>query len=101
MENTSSIRQLPSWRPRDLALLDSGTSQRSQWPATNPRPAGVRLLTANGVQLQRGADACAMSSMAMATKAIQGGQIAVVGGVYVTDIKFVNRLGPPPLGPPV
>jgi hypothetical protein len=101
MENTSSIQRLPSWRPRDLAMLDSGPREQSQWPATNPRPAGVRLLTANGVQLQRRADACAMSSRAMATKVVQGGHIAVVGGVYVTDVKFLNRLGPPLLGPPV
>ena len=101
MENTSSIRQLPSWRPRDLALLDTGIRERSQWPATNPGSAGVGLLTANGVQLQRGGDTYAMSSMAMATKAIQGGHVAVVGGVHVTDTKFLNRLGPPLLSPPV
>lgn len=101
MENTSRAWQLPSWRPRDLALLDSGITERSQWPATNPRPVGVGLLTTNGVQLQRPADAGAMSSMAMATEAVQGDHIGVVGGVYVTDIKFLNRLGPPLLGPPV
>jgi hypothetical protein len=100
MEHTSRTWQLPSGRPRDLALLDSGIREQSQWPATNPGAAGIRLLTANGVQLQRGADAYAMSTMAMATKAIQGDHIAV-GGVHVTDIKFFNRLGPPPLSPPV
>ena len=101
METTRKTWQLPSWHPRDLALLDSGTRERSQWPATNARPAGVRLRTSNGVQLQRRADACAMSSMAMATKAIQGDHIGFVGGVYVTDVKFLNRLGPPLLSPPV
>ena len=100
MEDTSRTWQLPSWRPRDLALLDSGIREQSQWPATNPGAAGIRLLTANGVQLQQGADTYAMSTMAMATKAIQGDHIAV-GGVHVTDIKFFNRLGPPPLSPPV
>jgi hypothetical protein len=101
MEITSRTWQLPSWRPRDLALLGSSIRERSQWPATGTGPAGVRLLTANGAQLQRGADAYAMSRMAMATKAIQGDHIAVVGGVHVTDTKFLNCLGPPLLSPPV
>jgi hypothetical protein len=101
METTSRTCQLPSWRPLDLARLDSRVRQLSQWSATNPRPVGVGLLTTNGAQPQQRADAGAMSNMAMATKAIQGDHIGVVGGVYVTDIKFVNRLGPPLLSPPV
>ena len=99
MEITSTTWQLPSWRPRDLALLDSGSTEQSQWPATNPRPAGVSLLTASRVQLQRRADAYAMSSMAMANTATQGDH--TLGGVHVTDINFLNRLGPPLLSPPV
>ena len=101
MEFTSRTWLLPSWRPRDLALLGSGVRERSRWLATNPGPAGVRLLTANGVQLQRGADAYAMPGTAMATKAVQGDHIAVVGGVHVTDTKFLYCLGPPLLSPPV
>jgi len=42
-----------------------------------------------------------MSGTAMATKAVQGDHIAVVGGGHVTETKFLYCLGPPLLSPPV
>jgi hypothetical protein len=101
MENTRITWQLPSWRPRDLALPDRGSREQSQRPATNLRLAGDRPLTADAAELQRGAGGYAMSSMAMAAKAVQGDRAAIVGGVHVTDITFLYRLGPPLLRPPV
>jgi hypothetical protein len=102
MVNTSSYWQLPSWRQRDLAMLDHRALQLWQWPAANRQPVGVRtIIAANGVQLLgRGTNAYAMSTMAAATKAMQGDYTAA-DGVHVTDTKFSTRLGPPPDSPPV
>jgi hypothetical protein len=102
MDNISNSRQLPSWRPGDLAVLNCVVRQLWQWPAANRQPVGVRILSvASGVQLQRrGANAYAMWTMATASLEMQGGRIAA-SDVHVTDTKFSTRLGPPPLRPPV
>jgi hypothetical protein len=100
MVNTSSYWQLPSWRQRDL--VNHRPLQLWQWPAENRQPVGVRtIIAANAVQLLgRGTNAYAMSTMATATKAMQGDHTAA-NGVHVTDTKFSTRLGPPPDSPPV
>lgn len=101
MDNRTMYCPLLAGPTPDLPVLPGNATQDPRWRAT------CRLLARSlpgmpGIQLQQGvADAYAMSRSATATQATQGGHIAAARGVHVTDTKFSNRLGPPPISPPV
>ena len=85
----------------DLALVRGDAVEALRWRASwrlNARS----LPATHGAQLRQGAaDGYDMSGIALATMAPQGGHIAAIRAVHVTDTKFSNRLGPPPISPPV
>lgn len=101
MDNPRTYCPLQAVPAPDLAVVGRGPTEAPRW-RTSWRFDVRSLPGMHGVQLRQGAaDAYAMSGIAMATKASQGGHLAATSGVLVTDTKFSTRLGPPPISPPV